>query len=59
MKRFMLVGIADGRQFARFSDSYNEVLRWKSDTECGFGGYAEIYVRTECTDGCEYRLSEA
>lgn len=59
MKSFMLIGIIEEQQFARFSDNYNEISAWKMDVECGLGGYAEIYIREKFEYGYEYRLLEA
>lgn len=49
MKKYMVVSILDGEEYALFFDTYSEAKKWKQESECGFGGYSEIYERIEKT----------
>lgn len=59
MKKFMIVGKADGEQFTSYADTYNEARNQKMNIECGLGGYAEIYSREQTEFGSEYKFLEA
>ena len=47
MKKFMVVTLCEGETHAAFFDTYREASRYRTDAECGMGGYAEIYERSE------------
>ena len=59
MKKFMIVGEAEGEQFTSYADTYAEAKNKATDIECGLGGYAEIYSREQTEHGAEYRFLEA
>lgn len=59
MKTFMIIGLVEGKSFAKFADTYDEARDIAMNVECGLGGYAEIYAREETESGQEYRLLEA
>ena len=52
MKRYMIIGIVNGEQFAKFTDSYSEAENMRMNIECGLGGYAGIHelIKTEDTE---------
>lgn len=55
MKKYMVVYIIEGEQHAIFSDDMEKVEQFRMDTECGMGGYAEVYVRSEPTEENDYQ----
>lgn len=57
MKKYMVIGYADGQTFTMFAETYSEARDKKFDIECGLGGYAELYCRENLIDG--YELLEA
>lgn len=53
MKRYMVVSIVDGMQYAYFTDEYLQAEQYRMDCECGMGGYAEVYERQTDEDGVD------
>lgn len=59
METFMVIGVVEGKSFAKFADTYDEAKDTMTNIECGLGGYAELYAREYAGSGSEYRLLEA
>lgn len=57
MKKYMVIGYADGQTFTMFAETYPEAAQKRMDIECGLGGYAELYIRENPENG--YELLEA
>lgn len=55
MKRFMVVYHTDGKDAAAFFDDRSAAAQFKMNVECGVGGYAEVYKRSDKRGG-EYKL---
>ena len=58
MKKYMIVYSTDDGSGVCFCDEYNNARNVKLDVECGFGGYAEIYIREEVDEVPQYVLLE-
>ena len=50
MKKFMVVCISEGKQWAKFFDSQDEAEQYRMNCVCGVGGDAEVYKRQAETD---------
>lgn len=59
METFMIIGLVEGKSFAKFADTYDEARDIAMNVECGLGGYAEIYAREYAGSDSQYRLLEA
>lgn len=51
MKKYMVVCLVDGETSTAFFDGIMEADNYRMDVECGLGGYAEVYERTDIGDG--------
>ena len=58
MKTFMVIGVVEGKSFAKFADTYDEARDIATNIECGLGGYSELYAREYAGSGSEYKLLE-
>lgn len=58
MKTFMVIGVVEGKSFAKFADTYDEAKDIAMNIECGLGGYSELYAREYAGSGPEYKLLE-
>ena len=51
MKKYMVICLVDGETTAAFFDEILEADNYRMDVECGLGGCAEVYERTDIGDG--------
>lgn len=54
MKRYMVIGLGDGEQWARFFDSYTEAEQYRMDGSVSLGYVMQVYELTPVViDGLE------
>lgn len=56
MKKYMVVVFGDGETWAEFFDDLVKAERYRQNSECGMGYYAEVYERIETECGREYQF---
>lgn len=54
MKKYMVVYSVEGHAGAAFFDDMTAAEQFRMDTECGMGGYAEVYERQTPTVENDY-----
>ena len=54
MKKYMVVYSVEGNASSAFFDDMTAAEQFRMDTECGMGGYAEVYERQTPTEENDY-----